>query len=139
MPLRYSPGAGRDAALAADAQTGLDKDDAVLLSLLHGPGRTGLNAPRIFAVVTGHEDEPHSRLSVDLVGAEGKDLARRRAWTEILVGLAMHFASLAADAIRLVMVKCVHTHAVGPPVARRLIWTMVSVDRSAASGWIEFV
>ncbi len=78
-------------------------------------------------MVTGHEDEPHSRLSVDLVGAEGKDLARRRAWTEILVGLAMHFASLAADAIRLVMVKCVHTHAVGPPVARRLIWTMVSV------------
>src|SRR5512136_3098120 len=54
IPLRNAPGAGSDAALAANAQTGFDEDDAVLLALPHGAGRTRPDAPRILAVETGH-------------------------------------------------------------------------------------
>ncbi len=71
VPLRRAPGAGGDAALAADAETGLDEDDAVLLALLHGAGRTGPDAPRILAVEAGHEDDAHARLSADVDRADG--------------------------------------------------------------------
>ena len=103
IPLWNAPRAGGNAALAANAQTGLDGDDAVLLALPHGAGRTGPDAPRVLAVETGHKDEPHTRLSIDVVRTEGEDLARGRAGAELLVGLAMHLAGLAADAVGLVV------------------------------------
>ena len=56
VPLGRPPRAGGYTGLAADAQALLDVDDAVLGPLAHGAGRAGSDAPRIFAVKTGHED-----------------------------------------------------------------------------------
>ena len=75
----------------------------------------------------GHEDDPHTRLSADIDRADGDDLARGRAGTEVLVGLAVNFAGLAGDAVRLVVVQDVFAHWLPPPAAAGLMRTMVSV------------
>ena len=103
VPLRRAPGAGRDAALAADAAAVIDEDDAVLLTLLHGPGRAGPHAPRVLAVEAGHEDEAVARQSADILRVEADDLAGRRPGPQVLVGLAVNFAGMTANAVRLVV------------------------------------
>ena len=127
VPLWRAPRAGGDAALAADAGGGLDVDDAVLLALAHGAGRTGPHAPRVLAVEARHEGEVHARLPVDVDGTGGDDLARVRSGAEVLVGLAVHFTGQAADAAGLVVEKDVGAHGFPPLVGAGFTRTSVSV------------
>ena len=128
VPLRRAPGAGRDAALAADAEAGLDEDDPVLLALLHRAGRTGPDAPRVLAVEARHEDEALPGQSVDVDGIEGDELARIGAGAEVLVRLAVDLTGQAADAARLVVAKRVLAHRPAPSGVRRFTCTTVSVS-----------
>ena len=61
IPLRSSPGAGRNTGFAADTKHVVYENDAVLGPFLHRAGRTGGHAPWLLAVKTGHKDIRHTR------------------------------------------------------------------------------
>jgi hypothetical protein len=114
IPLRRAPGAGRDAALAADAETVIDMNDAILFTPLHGARGAGPDAPRILAMKAGHEDDAQARLSADVAWAHGDNLARVWAGAEILVAFAVYFAGQAGNAARFVVTKDIGAHRLPP-------------------------
>ena len=128
IPLGGTPGTGSHAALASDADAGFHEDDAVLLATLHRACGAGLDAPGLLTVEAGHEDEAKARLSGDVHRADKDDLARGRSGAEALVGLAVHFAGLAADAVRFVVAEGVGAHLSPPSFTAGLTRTMVSVS-----------
>jgi len=111
IPLRGSPGAGRYAGFAADAQFIIDEYNAVLGPFLHGTRGAGGDAPWILTVETGHEDIGHSRQVVYFFRADGNDLGQPGANRQIVFGLAMRLAAVAPDAALGILINIVLAHA----------------------------
>ena len=61
IPLGRSPGAGSHTALTPHTEVGIYKHDAILGTLLHGPGGTGGHTPGLLAMKTGHKYIRHAR------------------------------------------------------------------------------
>src|SRR6266508_2520447 len=69
VPLGHAPWAGSDARLAADAQGGLDEDDAGPGAPLHRARGARRGTPRLLAVEAGHEHEGQPGNAGDRSGA----------------------------------------------------------------------
>jgi len=69
IPLAGPPGAGGDAALAPDAETGLDEHNPITASALDSPRGTYVQAPGLLAVKARHENKAHLRNVFDHHGS----------------------------------------------------------------------
>jgi len=110
IPLGCPPGAGGYAGLAAHAQFGFDKYDAILWPFLHGPGRAGRHTPGILAVKTRHENPGHAGQVVDFFGTDRNNLGQARPDRQIVFHFAMGLATEAADASPGILVDVVFAH-----------------------------
>ena len=111
VPLGGPPGTRRYARFAADAERPVYKDNAILCSLLHGPGWTSGHTPGIFAVKAGHKRICGPRQVTDEDRPHGHNLAQSGTHRQVLVALADHFAAAAPDTFFGVLKQVVIAHA----------------------------
>ena len=71
IPLRGSPGTGRNARFAANAQFTIYEHNTIFGPFLHGTRGAGGHAPWILTVETGHKDIGHPRQVVYFFRADG--------------------------------------------------------------------
>jgi len=110
VPLGRTPGAGRNASLAADTKFIVHKDNAVLGPFLHGPRRAGSHTPGVLAVEAGHKYIGHAREIVDLFGTHRDDLGQPGSDGQIVFGFAMGLAAETSDTAFGVLVYVVFAH-----------------------------
>jgi hypothetical protein len=111
IPLGGSPGACRNASLAADAEFLIHEDNAVPGSFLHGACGAGRHTPGILAVEAGHEYISHARQIVDLLGAHRNNLRQSGADGQVIFGFAVGLAAETPDAAFGILVDIVLAHA----------------------------
>ncbi len=99
VPLGNTPGAGGHAGLAPHTKRFLNKDNAVFIASLHGPGGTGIDTPGLFTVKTGHIDKIKHRKIVLHLRTDLDHLAVKGALAGIVLGFAVDFTGPAADAL----------------------------------------
>lgn len=110
IPLGGTPGACRYARLAANTKGCVYEHDSVFWPLLHGPGWTGGNTPRIFAVKAGHERICGPWQVTDKSRTHGHDLAQSGPNRQILVGLTDHLAAATPDTLFRILKQVVMAH-----------------------------
>ena len=125
IPLGCTPGACGDACFAAHTNVAVNKDDAVLLSFLHGAGGASGHTPWIFTVVARHEDIGRPRQAANLSRADLDDLTEPGACRQTFVGFALHFAGAATNAFTSILKQVVMTH--GSPPFVLIDWAFTSI------------
>jgi hypothetical protein len=120
IPLRGSPGTGRYAGFAANAQFTIYEHNAVLGPFLHGTRGAGGHAPWILTVETGHKDIGHPRQVVYFFRADGNDLGQPGANRQIIFGFAVRLAAVAPDAALGILINIVLAHMFSSNLCTRL-------------------
>ena len=110
IPLRRPPGARGHACFTAYAEIRIHKDDAVLRSLLHGPGGAGRNTPWIFTVKARHEGVGGPGEIADKDGPHGNNFAELGTKRQTLVAFAGDFTTVAAYTSLCILKKVVLAH-----------------------------
>jgi hypothetical protein len=110
VPLGRTPGAGRHTGFASHAKVFVDENNAVTTSFLHGAGGAGRHAPRIFTMKTGHENKGYLGQPPDEFRTDLDDLAEFGSFGKILIGLALDFTGMTANAFFGVLVQIIFTH-----------------------------
>lgn len=120
LPLRRPPRAGGDACFATDTDVMIDKNDAIARSLLHGAGGTSGDTPGIFAMKTKHKDEGGSWQATNHLRTDFDDLAQTGARWQALVGFALDFTGMTANAFAGILGEMVPAHDNSPLESERL-------------------
>ena len=110
IPLGSPPGAGGNAGFTSHTQAVIHENDAVASALLHGTGGAGSHTPGIFTVKAGHENIRGPGKPADHLRSHLNNLAQPGAYRKILVGLALYFTGMAADAFFGVLKQIVLAH-----------------------------
>jgi hypothetical protein len=110
IPLGCSPGTGRYAALATDAEGLINENNAVFGSFLHRASGAGGDTPGIFAMKTGKEHIGHARQIIQGLGSNLYYLAESRSRGKAFIYLAVGFTTKASNTTFSILVYEIFAH-----------------------------
>ena len=110
IPLGGTPGAGRNADLAANTTRSIDEDDAILWPFLHGACGANGDTGWALTVKAGDKHIGHARQIVHQIRPNGDDLTEPGTDGQNVLCLAVGLTTEASNAALGIMIDIVFTH-----------------------------